>query len=120
MENNSTTRKYALVTGASRGIGRAVSIGLAGMGYHVLINYSSNTAAAEETLRLVREAGSDATLMPKVSTVSFCPSRYRMLVAVSPMANGSGSRASSVCTGASHVGAAARQLHLIGLINTSR
>ena len=31
--------KYALVTGGSRGIGRAVCVKLAGMGYHVLINY---------------------------------------------------------------------------------
>jgi 3-oxoacyl-[acyl-carrier protein] reductase len=64
MENNLTTRKYALVTGASRGIGRAVSTELARMGYHVLINYSANTAAAEATLQQVREAGSDGTLMP--------------------------------------------------------
>ena len=31
--------KYALVTGGSRGIGRAICVQLAGMGYHVLINY---------------------------------------------------------------------------------
>ena len=42
--------KYALVTGGSRGIGRAVCQKLYGMGYEVLINYVSNTAAAEETL----------------------------------------------------------------------
>lgn len=64
MENSLITGKYALVTGASRGIGRAVSVQLARQGYHILINYSSNTAAAEETLRQVQEAGSDATLMP--------------------------------------------------------
>ena len=64
MENNLNPSKYALVTGASRGIGRAVSVQLARQGYHILINYSSNTAAAEETLRQVQEAGSDATLMP--------------------------------------------------------
>ncbi len=55
--------KYALVTGGSRGIGRAVCQKLAQMGYFVLINYAGNTAAAEETLRLVREAGSDGELM---------------------------------------------------------
>lgn len=55
--------KYALVTGGSRGIGRAVCQKLASMGYFVLINYAGNTAAAEETLRLVREAGSDGELM---------------------------------------------------------
>lgn len=55
--------KYALITGGSRGIGRAVSVKMASLGYHVLINYAGNTQAAEETLRLVREAGSDGTLM---------------------------------------------------------
>ena len=55
--------KYALVTGGSRGIGRAVCIKLAQMGYNVIINYAGNITAAEETLRLVREAGSDGELM---------------------------------------------------------
>lgn len=55
--------KYALVTGGSRGIGRAVCVKLARLGYNVLINYAGNTAAAEETLRLVREAGTDGELM---------------------------------------------------------
>lgn len=56
--------KYALVTGGSRGIGRAVSVQLAEMGYYVLVNYQSNQAEALETLRLVREKGSDGELMP--------------------------------------------------------
>lgn len=51
--------KYALVTGGSRGIGRAVCLKLAGMGYHILVNYVSNASAAQETLELVRQAGSD-------------------------------------------------------------
>jgi 3-oxoacyl-[acyl-carrier protein] reductase len=51
--------KYALVTGGSRGIGRAVCLKLAGMGYHILINYVSNADAAQETLELVRQAGTD-------------------------------------------------------------
>lgn len=55
--------KYALVTGGSRGIGRAVSVKLAQMGYHIIINYVSNTTAAEETLRLVREAGTDGEML---------------------------------------------------------
>ena len=46
--------KYALVTGGSRGIGRAVSCKLAEMGYFVLVNYQSNDAEAEKTLQLVR------------------------------------------------------------------
>lgn len=55
--------KYALVTGGSRGIGRAVCIRLAQMGYHILVNYVSNTAAAEETLAAVRAEGSDGELL---------------------------------------------------------
>ena len=55
--------KYALVTGGSRGIGRAVCVKLAEMGYHVLINYQSNDAEAEKTLQLVREKGADGELM---------------------------------------------------------
>ena len=55
--------KYALVTGGSRGIGRAVSIKLAQLGYHIIINYVSRTDAAEETLRAIREAGSDGEML---------------------------------------------------------
>lgn len=55
--------KYALVTGGSRGIGRAVAIKLAHMGYNVVINYQSNDAEAEKTLALIREAGSDGELL---------------------------------------------------------
>lgn len=56
--------KCALVTGGSRGIGRAVSVKLAGMGYHIIINYKSNLEEAEKTLALVREAGADGELLP--------------------------------------------------------
>ncbi len=55
--------KYALVTGAGRGIGRAIAVKLAQMGYRVLINYLSNDGAAAQTLAAVREAGSDGELM---------------------------------------------------------
>lgn len=41
--------KYALVTGGSRGIGQAVCLKLAEMGYHILINYQSNDTEAEAT-----------------------------------------------------------------------
>ncbi len=56
--------KYALVTGGSRGIGRAVCLKLAQMGYHILINYASNQTEAEKTLAAVREAGQDGELLP--------------------------------------------------------
>ncbi len=51
--------KVAIVTGGSRGIGRAISQELAGVGYHVFVNYKSNRAAAEETLESIRRAGGD-------------------------------------------------------------
>lgn len=61
-------RKYALVTGGSRGIGRAVCIKLARMGYNILVNYVSNAAEARKTLELVRREGQDGeTLMFDVS-----------------------------------------------------
>jgi 3-oxoacyl-[acyl-carrier protein] reductase len=47
--------KCALVTGGSRGIGRAICTKLAGMGYYVLINYKSNTAEADITLSQVNQ-----------------------------------------------------------------
>jgi 3-oxoacyl-[acyl-carrier protein] reductase len=56
--------KYALVTGGSRGIGKAICLKLAEMGYPVLINYQSNKAAAEETQSLIETNGGTAELMP--------------------------------------------------------
>lgn len=47
--------KYALVTGGSRGIGRAISIKLAEQGFHILINFKSNEAEANKTAELVRQ-----------------------------------------------------------------
>lgn len=55
--------KYALVTGGSRGIGRACCLRLAESGHFVLINYHSNHDAAEKTLAMVRELGSDGEIM---------------------------------------------------------
>ncbi|MBV9962496.1 MAG: 3-oxoacyl-ACP reductase FabG [Parafilimonas sp.] len=49
--------KCALVTGGSRGIGRAICIRLANEGYYVLINYKSNQTAAENTLELINYNG---------------------------------------------------------------
>ena len=56
--------KYALVTGGSRGICRAVCLKLADMGYPVIINYASNKDAALETQRMVEEKGVKAELLP--------------------------------------------------------
>jgi 3-oxoacyl-[acyl-carrier protein] reductase len=52
--------RVALVTGASRGIGRAIAVALARDGLFVMINYTANETAAEETLAAVKAAG-DAT-----------------------------------------------------------
>lgn len=53
-------KKYALVTGGSRGIGRACCVKMAEMGYNVLVNYKGNKAAADEAVALCREKGVDA------------------------------------------------------------
>lgn len=55
--------KYALVTGGSRGIGRAVSLRLAKAGYTVIINYQSNEQAAQETLQAIQSQGGQAELL---------------------------------------------------------
>lgn len=51
--------KLALVTGASSGIGRQISRNLAALGYQMVIDHYRDPVGANETLRLVREAGSD-------------------------------------------------------------
>lgn len=55
--------KYALVTGGSRGIGRAICLKLAGMGIPVIINFKSNTEAARELREEILAAGGEASLM---------------------------------------------------------
>lgn len=60
--------KYALVTGGSRGIGKATCIKLSGMGYHVLINYKTNIDEAKKTLEsIVANGGSGELLQFDVS-----------------------------------------------------
>jgi len=56
-------KKLALITGASRGIGRATAVELARAGYFVVVNYKKNTAAAAETLKLVQAAGGEGEML---------------------------------------------------------
>ena len=56
--------KYALVTGGSRGIGRAICLKLADMGYPVIINYLSNQEKALEVKAMIEEKGGQAELLP--------------------------------------------------------
>ena len=57
-------KQVALVTGGSRGIGRAIVLALARSGRHVLINYLSRQDMAEETLRQAAESGGSGELLP--------------------------------------------------------
>ena len=52
--------KIAVVTGGSRGIGRAICLELARRGASVVFSYAGNTAAAEETLAALKELGVEA------------------------------------------------------------
>ena len=55
--------KYALITGASRGIGRAIAIKMAQEGYAVVINYLNNHEAAQQTLEQIVAEGGNAELL---------------------------------------------------------
>lgn len=55
--------KFALVTGGSRGIGRAICLTLADMGYNILINYKANETEANQTLSLVKEKGVEGEII---------------------------------------------------------
>ncbi len=50
----------AVVTGASRGIGRAIAVRLAASGFRVVVGYRTRADAADETVRLLADAGSEA------------------------------------------------------------
>lgn len=55
--------KCALVTGGSRGIGRAVCYKMAAMGYYTIVNYKSNQAEAGNTLQEIKQQGGDGEIM---------------------------------------------------------
>lgn len=56
-------KQTAIVTGGSRGIGRAVAVRLAKDGMNLVINYRGNSAAAEETEQMCRELGAEVLLV---------------------------------------------------------
>jgi 3-oxoacyl-[acyl-carrier protein] reductase len=56
--------KCALVTGGSRGIGRAICIKLGSLGFHILINFRSNLAEAEHTLKVIQQNNGTGELLP--------------------------------------------------------
>jgi 3-oxoacyl-[acyl-carrier protein] reductase len=56
-------KRYALVTGGSRGIGRAICLKLAELGYPVIINYKSGEEEAKATMQMILEKGGEAELL---------------------------------------------------------
>lgn len=69
--------RCAVVTGGSRGIGRAVCVKLAQQGFAVCVNYAGSTAAAEETVRLCQEAGAQAlAVQADISTAAGCEALF--------------------------------------------
>jgi NAD(P)-dependent dehydrogenase (short-subunit alcohol dehydrogenase family) len=73
-------RKYALITGSSRGIGRGIALKLAEAGTHVAINYVKNEAAANDTLAQIRKRGGDGFLVQ--ADISKTAELHRMFAAV--------------------------------------
>ena len=61
--NEDSAQKIAIVTGASKGIGRAICIELARCDYFLIVNYRSDQAGAAETLEMVRAEGADGQMV---------------------------------------------------------
>jgi len=64
MPEQELRNRTALVTGGSRGIGRAVALRLSRMGAYVYVNYAHNEEAAGETLEFIRSHGGQGALVP--------------------------------------------------------
>jgi len=62
--------RVALVTGAGKRVGRALAVGLAAQGMKVAVHYHASATGAEETARLIREAGRALSLPETVVSSS--------------------------------------------------
>jgi 3-oxoacyl-[acyl-carrier protein] reductase len=62
--DQSLAGRIAIVTGASRGVGRAIAVKLASAGAYVAVNYRQSSSEAELTLRRIQEAGGTGALYP--------------------------------------------------------
>ena len=72
------TGKVALVTGASRGIGREIALTLASYGADVIVNYNGSKDAAEEVVAKIREMGRNAEAMQcSVGDYDACSARIK-------------------------------------------
>lgn len=71
------SKKSALVTGASRGIGRGIALELAKAGWRVAINYAGNAEAAAEALALVESAGGEGFIVQ--GDIALAPDRERLV-----------------------------------------
>ena len=75
------TGKVAVITGASRGIGRATAIELAKRGAFVIVNYRGSEAAALETVAEIKSAGGDAVCMAwDVSDYAECEKNIKQII----------------------------------------
>jgi len=64
MQGSDVQRGRVLITGGSRGIGRAIAVELARAGYSIALNYRSRVADAEKAWAQIREEGGEASLLP--------------------------------------------------------
>ncbi len=77
MSTQTARDRTAIVTGASRGIGRAIAVALGGLGMRISINYHANRAAADEAAAAVEQAGGQALLVQ--ADVAKAEDRSRLL-----------------------------------------
>ena len=72
--------KRALVTGSSRGIGRAIAVRLAKDGFEVIVHCAGNTEKAEETKRIIEKYGGKA----QITAANLCNTEETALLAILP------------------------------------